>query len=308
MKRRFILSIIFLFSIEAGVGLASTRMGFDQVFREQPVTAYEINSSRSAQLNPAKSDQTTFMRDTDKLDTPSNSQPSAGEHATPPNASEMVKNLNNKAMSKLPVGWIHIREEKIFDRDTENNGVFPNDIAIPNHQINDIWYCLDESHQVVESVSIMRSAEGEEIQVGVYSNGTAWNSATRVVEPSEPYVLNALDGQFLWDLNKLGESDLQPQITEEMLPDGRKGLRFVIQDKFEDKPLQLADYKLPVIQAETRALFSQDDGYLHNKEVVFRLLDGSERVSLSLKQEITFEEPPAEVLSYLEMKEKEAQK
>ncbi|MBN2502558.1 MAG: hypothetical protein JXB38_17390 [Anaerolineales bacterium] len=206
------------------------------------------------------------------------------------------------------MGWIHIRIEKVLDRDSENNGVLPNGIAIPHHQVNDTWYRVDESQRVIEMVSIMRSGEGQIVQVGVYSDGTGWNSATGAIEPSEPYVLSAFDSQFLWDLGQFEASGSQPQITEEILPDGGAGLLFVIRDEFEDSPVELISYELPVIGTEIRALFGQDDGYLHRKEVIFRLLDGSERVSISLEKQMTFEEPTEEAFAYLAKKEEAVKK
>ena len=304
MKRRFVLSVVLLFSIGIGIGLASTKLGFDQVFRSRSVAANEQTSSREGQPDTAPSGQVVFEEFTSESDA-ADAPPLTAQVTS---ASEMVENLNHKAISQLPVGWIHIREERVFDQDSENNGVLPNGIAIPHHQVNDIWYQVDESHRVIEMVSIMRSSEGQIIQVGVYSNGTSWNSATGTVESSDPYVLNAFDGQFLWDLGQFEASGSQPQITEEVLLDGRAGLLFVIQDKFEDSPVELASYELPAIGAEIHALFGQDDGYLHRKEVIFRFLDGSERVSISLKQEITFEEPTEEAFSYLAKKEEEAKK
>lgn len=305
MKRRFIYSVFFLLSLGLGIGLASTRIGLDRALREQPVAAQGMTSSNDGPVNINRTDQTTLEGHASSLDVVANPQPTVEGFPSLASAFEMVENLNNKALSQLPVGWMHLREEKVFDTDAENNGVLPNGVAIPNHQINDIWYRLDASHHVVESVTIMRTAEGEIVQVGVYSNGTGWNSATEVTEPSEPTVLNALDGQFLWGLKKLGESSHQPQIIEEMSTDG---IRFVIKERFDDNPMQLMDYKLPVIQAETRATFDQEKGYLLSKEVVFQFLDGSERASQSLKQEITFEKPTEEALSYIAKKEAEATK
>ncbi|MDH3944491.1 MAG: hypothetical protein OEV06_10400, partial [Anaerolineae bacterium] len=219
-------------------------------------------------------------------------------------AIEMLEALNEKASASLQEGWLHIRVEEIFDEEI-SNGVLPNGITIPNKQINDLWFHLDNNHMVYQAVSIMQSIDGEIVQIGVGSNGTAWNSATDAFdESSTPSVLTGLDSGFLRDVTFVPDFGKPLEVEVTRVSDTE--VVFTAVERFDIPITNSVDYEIPIVGTEITAVFDPNTGYLVTMETVIRFEDGSERVFRWLKQEISFEEPPAEILRLLaEKAEKE---
>lgn len=292
MKKRLGFSILFMVSIGLGIGLASTMMGADEELRAQPA---------QAQVDGQASDPSTAPEAAvSEIETGEQDREQQGLTAI-----EMLEALNEKASASLQAGWLHIRVEEIFDEEI-SNGVLPNGITIPNKQINDLWFHLDNNHMVYEAVSIMQSIDGEIVQIGVGSNGTAWNSATDAFdESSTPSVLTGLDSGFLRDVTFVPDFGKPLEVEVTRVSDTE--VVFTAVDKPDiPMPITNSDYETPIIETVITAVFDPNTGYLVSMETVFRFADGSERVFRWLKQEISFEEPPAEILRLLaEKAEKE---
>lgn len=213
-------------------------------------------------------------------------------------AIDVVQELNAKAVANLSPGWIHVRAEIHYDTDEGNNGVLPNGTAIPLNQLNDEWYHLSKDLLVYEMISIMKTMDGEIVQVGVGKNGVVWNSATKETVAGEFEKINGFDMNFLNDLKNMQDFGIQPQLSRVSLPDGRAGIQIVTSEKYES-PIKSVDYEMLLTKAETRNLFDEENGYLLEKTVVFTFEDGSERTFLKLSQEISEEDPPKDILIFL---------
>ncbi len=96
-------------------------------------------------------------------------------------------------------------------------------MAIPNEQIMDTWFNLGQDHQILQSVSIMRAFDARIVQVGVVSNGKAWNSATNEMQTAEPLKLEGLDANLLRELQRLQAVGVDVEIREQKIFDGDEG-------------------------------------------------------------------------------------
>lgn len=207
------------------------------------------------------------------------------------------------ALPTNKAGWIYIKSTTDYDSDLPNNGTLSNGQAIPNHFTSEDWLHLDDQQQVFESVSIMRSLDGQIIQVGVFSNGTVWNSATGESYPLTPWKLGLLDNGFSKEVQRhIGITTLEKANTQ---LNGLPLTLFVMRETY-NKPTQSADFKQPSLSSEQRAYFDPVTGQLRLSEMVVNLADGTERVFSRGSTDIQFDAlPPAEVLNYFAMKENE---
>lgn len=223
-------------------------------------------------------------------------------------ADQLVQELNARAVTGVRSGWVHIQVNINLDTDLQNNGILPNGMAIPNQQINDTWYHLNAERLVTEGVTIMRTTDGQIVQVGVSSNGTSWNSGTDKITPSEQYFVNGFDYGFLNnDLKWLEGFGNTAVITQVVIPSGSEGVQVVIGDEYE-KPVVTNDFIKSSTRAETRAIFDSTTGYLVSREVTIWFVDGSQRIFNSLTQKISFESPTDEVLNFLSEKDRRVNK
>ncbi len=298
MKKRTLYLLLLVFGVGAGIGLFSSWSGLVAKFRARPVVAQE-----QALVKPLSNDA---------------GAPSKTSVSTP-SADQLVEALNAKAehglMEKLthstaPATWLHIHSVEVLDQDAPNNGVLPNGMAIPNQQVNDTWYHVNGQGAVVASVSIMRTADGKIVQVGVASKGSGWNSATREIDSQGQVSLDQgfSDYNFLnQDLKWLEKSGNIATTTDLSLPNGHAGVEIVI-GTTNDVPVQTVNYQKPSVRTEIRAVFDSDTGYLVSREETVWFVDGSQRTFSQLTQEITVEPPTDEVLGYLAQKDREVTK
>lgn len=221
---------------------------------------------------------------------------------------QLVQELNARAVAGLRDGWVHIQVNINVDTDLQNSGILPNGNAIPNQQIMDIWYHLNAERLVIEGVTIMRTTDGQIVQVGVSSNDTSWNSGTDEITTFEQYIVNGFDYGFLKnDLQWLEGFGNKAVVTQVVLSGGGEGVQFVIGAKYE-KPVVTNDFNKPSNRAETRAVFDSTTGYLVSREVTIWFEDGSQRVFNRLTQKIAFESPTNEVLNFLAEKDRRVNK
>jgi hypothetical protein len=287
MKRRFLLITLLIVCIGIGIGIASSWSGLEDRLGAQPVATQSV--AAQAKATPTVPLQMVIA-------------PVLPTAVSGLEADQLVQNLNARAIAGLRSGWVHIQENINHDTDLKNSGVLPNGMAIPNQQINDTWYHLNDERLVTEGVNIMRTSDGQIVQVGVSSNGTSWNTGTDEITTSEQYIVNGFDHSFLKnDLQWLEGFGNTAAITQVVLPSGGEGVQVVIGDEYE-KPVVSNDFNEPSIRAETRAVFDSATGYLVSREVIVWFVDGSQRVFSRLTQKITFEAPTNEVLNFLSKK------
>ncbi len=300
MKTKILLSILFLISIGIGVGFATTLFHKDEVFRADPVQAVnEDTSPLSKEISHTNSLSISSMEPS-SANTISNQDPSleVGIKTVQPSPVEVLQGLNRNALATLRTGWVHLHEEKHLFTDIEDNGVLPNGAAIPNDQINDIWFNIGPDNHVLQTISIMRTIDGQIVQVGVISNGKTWNSATNEVQAADIIEFEGFDSGLLRDLQRLQAFGAEVEISDKQTPDGHEGIQVIIRDIF-DAPMKDEVFSRPIIAAETLALFSKETGYLIQKEIVFTFDDDSQRIFSQVIQEIKFEQPTEDVLGYL---------
>jgi hypothetical protein len=282
MVKRFVLLALLIIGIGIGIGVAGSRSGLASKTGPQSAAAKVESISNT----PLHTDAATEV-----------SVATSGSEAD-----QLVQIFNAQSVANLKATWIHVQQNIKYDNDLENLGVMPNGTAIPNAQINDTWYHVDDAGFVIEVVSIMRTSDGQIVQVGVCSNNTSWNSATNETSPYERFTLDGFDYGFLKkDLQWLEGSGHTATIANAILPNGDKGIEVVIGAKY-DEPEKTNDYNKPSIQAETRAVFDSTTGYLVSRVVTVWFFDGSQRVFSSMIQKVTFESPTDEVLNFLSEK------
>lgn len=298
MKKRVLYLSLLVFGVGIGIGLISSWSGLAARFQAQPVLAREQAIANGVLKGDSmKSSTTTSTLAADQLVQELNIKA----------AQQVTQEISAK--STLGV-WLHIRQEWVFDQDTPNNGVLPNGMVIPNQQIDDIWYQVNDQGLVVESVTIMRTMDGKIIQVGVASKGTGWNSATHETTPQEQFRLEQglLDSNFLNnDLKWLEKFGNVAEIKDMGLTDNNSGVEIVIGAK-NDTPVKTDSYNQPYTRGETRAIFDKATGFLISRGVTFWLMDGSQRKFSQLTQKITIEQPTNEVLGYLAQKDQDVTK
>ncbi len=298
MQRRLFLSTLLILFIGVGIGLGSYLSGHSNALGANPAqaSAPEIGTDKAAEgtfnaYSPAASTGVVPVKQ------------------EPLSTVEILDSLQHKAVETLHAGWFHVHEEKQFPPGTDN-GIFPNGKRIPAHQINDSWVHLDETGNVIEAVFIMRSFNGEVVQVAVQTrDGTTWNSATGEVSPCEevntctPSRYTPPTGNLTWDLRQAQERGAQVSVhTDISASNGKSGTEILITDLF-DEPVSTADSEQPLTGAATRAIFDPQTGYLLLKEVVFTLQDGSTEVFPRSAFSYAYEQPSEEVLAYLRQME-----
>lgn len=299
MKTKILLSILFLASIGIGIGFASTLMNQDKALRAWPALALKDGGPLSQDMSQ---DHSLSIRSTEASSGKivSNQDLSLAEKPKTEQVEpvEMLQALNGRALAALRPGWVHLHEEKHYFTEAENNGVLPNQVAIPNDQIIDTWFNIRADRRILQSVSIMRTMDGQIVQVGVFSNGRAWNSATNEVQTEEPFRLEGFDYNFLRELQRLQAFGAKVEMREQKTPDGGEGTLFIVR-LLSGAPEKFDDFSRPVIASERRGLFSKESGYLIEEEVIFTFDDGSQQIYSRVTQEIKFEPPADEALNYL---------
>lgn len=194
-------------------------------------------------------------------------------------------------------GWIYIKEVAEGDTDLKRRGSLPNGQEIPIAYTNEIWYHLDDQHRVFEFVAIQRDAHGQIVQIGVYTDGVGWNSATNETTVLEPFVLTTLDYGIARQWKSTAAAS-PVKVMESVLDD--KPVVLFSNTEHHSKPLLMAEYDQAVIATEGRAYLDPVTGQLVRREIVAHLADGTQRVvsriTLEIKPDVA---PAAEVLELL---------
>lgn len=219
----------------------------------------------------------------------------------PPSQEEIYKELKEKALSSVGEGWVYIREYQKYDVDP----IPPVEGLIPlTDTITDMWYYINSSGMVERFVTIQRTMDGQIAQVGIYSNGTAWNTMVDEIIPMEPYLFEPFDYGLFYQLKK-------PELKSEKInkKDGERVVEFKIKN-VEKEPVKLLDYSKKLLSMEYQYVFDDATGFIVSVKNIASMEDGTQRdFSNTQIEEIRFNaEPPADVLEYFEIKKnREAQ-
>ncbi len=210
---------------------------------------------------------------------------------------EVLQSLNMKVAENLKPGWVHVHTEIVSDTDMGNNGVLPNGVAIPLHQINDAWYLLNEENLVVESVFIMQTTNGDIVQVGTYKNGVGNNSVIDdpVSEQPSPLILDGGLSRAITHMRERGEVFTFREFVD---ANGVTKVEFNSSVTFEI-PIKSANYNQRTISNRSHIVFNKETGVMVLKEIIVYLENGTERVFQKLTQEVTQEAPTDEAMEFL---------
>jgi len=213
---------------------------------------------------------------------------------------QMLALMDENALKAFKGGWLHIHETIDFDIDVANNGVLPNGKAIPLHQINDIWYQINEDGKIVTTLTIMHTQDGDVVQVGRCKDGVSWNSATQTQEPCFPDTLH-LDGGFQhemkWQISKGAVVQQEGVITR---PAAKSDAYQVVLTQHWSTPFYGDAYKKGITKAVEQALFDIQGGHLIEWQTTFHFEDGSERVYRRITWQVTAESPSSEAQEFLQ--------
>lgn len=205
-----------------------------------------------------------------------------------------IKVLNNI----IKEGWFYIREHVQYDVDAPTE----KDVLPLVNSRSESWWYINAAGMVEKSISIQRTEDGQVIQVGMFSNGTAWNTTVDEIIPTEPYIL-VPDYGLAYHLKF---PDLK---SEQIDKDGKESIQFKIK-YVEKQPLKMLDYSKKLLSMEYEFVFDATTGFIVSEMSTVNLEDGSRRVLMNLQiEEIRLDyEPPSDVLEYFTLKEnREAQ-
>ncbi len=118
----------------------------------------------------------------------------------PPSSNEEnYKELEQKALSNIKEGWFYMRDYVDYDVDTlTEEGETP-----LVDTTTEYWFYINASGVVEKSISIGRTLDSDVPLVGIFSNGTSWDTVVDELRPTEPYLFEALDYGLLSHLKKL---------------------------------------------------------------------------------------------------------
>ncbi len=218
-------------------------------------------------------------------------------------AEQVFQELKNKAQAKIGEGWLYRRSLEKFDVDPpQEEGVIP-----LVDTTSDYWCYVNASGYVERFVNIVRTIDGKIQQVGIYSDGTAWNTMVDEIVVMEPFRAEPADYGLPYGFRS---PDFKSQ--KSVLENGLDVVLFTFTKK-EEKPYKALDYSAsaPIVSMESSYVFDAVSGFFISKTDIVRMEDGMQRVFLHLEvEEIKFgAEPPSDVLAYFELKkQREEQK
>lgn len=211
--------------------------------------------------------------------------------------------LKNKALAKIGEGWLYMKDSQKFDVDPPME---KGDVPLVD-TTTDYWYYINSSGYVERFVTITRTMDGQTQQVGIYSNGTGWNTMVDEIEPMEPFFFDSFDYGLPY-----GFKSPDFKSNNITLNGGSDAVEFTY-TIMEEKPLDAFFYSAsaPLVSTEYDYIFNSATGFFVSSKTIAHLEDGTQRVLLHVQMEqIKFNaEPPADVLKYFELKKaREAQK
>lgn len=211
-------------------------------------------------------------------------------------ALQIFQDLNDKAQAKIGEGWLYMRDSQKFDADpSKEEGYVPLvDVT------TDYWYYINGSGFAERFVTITRTMDGQIQQVGIYSDGTTWNTMVDEIEVMEPFFFESFNYGLPY-----GFKSPDFKSNNITLEDGSNAVEFTYSLK-EDKPIQLFQYSSSARAKDIgfEYLFDSETGFFVSVKQIVHFEDGSQRIlSYVQLEEIKFNaEPPADILKYFDLK------
>ncbi len=226
---------------------------------------------------------------------------------TSPSPEQDFQELENKAQARIGEGWLYTRSLTKFDVDPFQEEELKEGFIPLVDTTSDHWRYVNASGYVERFVNIVRTMDGAIQQVGIYSDGTAWNTMVDEIVVMEPFRAEPFDYGLPYGFKR---PDFKSQKI--VLENGLEAVLFTFTVK-EEKPYKSFDYpaSAPVVSKESSYVFDAVSGFFISKTDIFRMEDGTQRVFLYLEmKEIIFNaKPPSDVLAYFELKkQREEQK
>lgn len=189
---------------------------------------------------------------------------------TSPSAEQDFQELKEKAQARTGEGWLYMRDAQKFDVDPPQvEGAIPLVDATTEY-----WYYIDSSGYVERFVTITRTMDGAIQQVGMYSDGTAWNTMVDEIVSMESFRAEPFDYGLPYGFRS---PDFQSQRI--VLENGLEALLFTFTKKAE-KPYQAFDYPASalVVSMESSYVFDAVSGFFVSKTDTVKMEDGTQRV------------------------------
>jgi hypothetical protein len=154
------------------------------------------------------------------------------------------------------------------------------------------------------SITIERTMDGQIRQVGILSDGTAWNTVVDEIIRREPAKFEGI--HYGLPYLHLKSPDM---VTNENVKDGIALIEFVITIT-EKEPVDMLDYEQHLVAMEHHYIFDASTGFLVSKKTIVHLEDGTQRELDNIQVEVKIGvEPPDDILKYFAIKkEREEQK
>ena len=222
-----------------------------------------------------------------------------GSASADKDAQKLLSTLNNKERVFInQPGWVHVTEKIVYDTDKQDRGTMSNGTTIPLAQTVDIWYHINDQKLVYQYVWMLRSQNGDTIEVIVFLNNTLFNLMTNISNPLNPYSLT-LDYQFADDMDSFISRSGHPVVTTADV-NGKTATVFSLEEQLAS-PKTTTDYNQPFIAAGSIASFDTETGLLLRMVQTVTLADGTKRIFYT--DNITVEigvQPTPEVQDYVD--------
>ncbi|NUM46865.1 MAG: LysM peptidoglycan-binding domain-containing protein [Anaerolineales bacterium] len=185
-------------------------------------------------------------------------------------------------------GWLHLKTQ-IHDPRAQ----LPNGVLIAEEFIQENWYLLNEQSQVIQSISIMTTLDGEIIQVVVITNGLTHNLTFGTSGVSDPFTPDLFYG-FVNLINDLMVSPVEPNPAN----------KFIFTELYNENKTVGYKFVLHTEEVEWQAILDSDTGKLTSlNEYHFSGDPLRKDLFSSYTPEIQerVDQPPADILAYLDM-------
>lgn len=207
---------------------------------------------------------------------------------------KIFQELNNKALASVRGGWLYVKEYLTHDVDPlpDIEGLIP-----LQDTVTEIWYYINSNGMVEKFVTIEKTMDGEITQIGVFSDGTVWNSSVDEIVSQESFLFEGLHYGLPYSQLK------SPDIKVNTVVNGDLNVTEFSISIPENEPIDMLDYDKALLSMEHYYVFDSLTGFLKTKKTIVHLEDGSQRELDFIQVEVKIgAEPPSEVLKYFDNK------
>jgi hypothetical protein len=215
-------------------------------------------------------------------------------------ALDKLNELNRQARLLInQPGWLHLKEEVVFDTDKENRGTLSNGTVVPLEHFIDSWYHINQEKKVYQYVWELSNLDGEVIQTMVFKDNLLNDLTSNGSQGMNPYSLDSLDFNFDDELSRyIANQWGHPKVTTSEL-DGKAVTVFTLNTTLGEAEIS-EDFTQPIKRVLSIFTYDSSSGLLIKLERTVTLQDGTKRTYHTevLKVE-TGVEPPESVINYV---------